>query len=161
MSVIGLKYRPVLVGMCNPHSDDPRMALYPDPPNSAGDRLYKLLLSRLPRTTVGEYARAFDRRNLLPRSFADKWDRHLARARAEEMLPALDARRVIIFGSLVRNAFRLDALPVGVFMDVGGARIAQLPHPSGRCLWYNHEANRSFAADLLAEMFKAAPTRKR
>jgi hypothetical protein len=34
-----------------------------------------------------------------------------------------------------------------------GTVFRQLPHPSGRCRWYNSAENREVAAQLLAELY--------
>lgn len=92
-----------------------------------------------------DYRRGFDRRNLLPTRY---WDRTKARAAAERLLPRLEGRRVILLGSEVRAAFRLPPVLLEPLIE-RGVTWRQLPHPSGRCRWYNDPKNRAVAGLLL------------
>ncbi len=57
--------RPLLVGLDNPHSNDPRMALYPTP-NTTGARLVDLIGETVHNYSRQEYLRDFSRTNLYP-----------------------------------------------------------------------------------------------
>ncbi len=140
----------VIVGMNNPLSTNPSMALYPAPVNCAGWRLWQMLAERCGASSE-DYRRGFDRRNLLP---TQHWDRRASRAAAEEMLPQLVGRRVVLLGAEVRAAFRLPPVLVVPVSD-RGVTWRQLPHPSGRCRWYNDPKNRAVAGALLEEELRA------
>jgi hypothetical protein len=120
--------RPILVGIDNPHSADPRRALMPMPTGSAGWRLWKL--SGMPRP---EYLRAFQRVNACDRP----------------VIPP--GSRVVVLG---REAWGALGLPFAtplceVEVPVTRTRFTLVPHPSGRNLWYNDEDNRQRVGDLL------------
>lgn len=138
----------IIIGMNNPLN--PRIALYPSPVNCTGWRLWRMLHER---TGADEqtYCDGFERHNLLAKR---DWDRPLARARAEEFLPYLVGRRVVLLGSEVRAAFRLPPVLVTPVLD-RGVTWRQLPHPSGRCRWYNDPKNRAVAGLLLEEELRA------
>lgn len=140
--------RPVLLAMCNPHSVRPEHALYPYPPGCSGWRLWKLLESRT-GATHEDYLRAFDRVNLVP---LREWDEEVARRRAPGMLREMEGREVVVLGTRVRAALGVPPLLVHP-QDHAGATYRQLPHPSGRCLWYNDPENRRIAAVLLEELY--------
>jgi hypothetical protein len=128
--------KPLLVGEANPYGADPRCALYPEPPSSAGGRLCRQVLGLEPR----EYLRLFDRANLCPQ----RWSVREARVRAEALL---DERRpaYVLLGRKVAEAFGFgDRAPfstvlVGYSLIDGGAdsRVYLLPHPSGLCREWN------------------------
>ena len=129
-----------LVGESNPHSADPRHALYPLPLNAAGGRLARVL-GLSPR----EYIRAFpDRRNLL--SGTAKWSAPSARASADEVLRTSKPGAVLVLlGAKVSAAFGVGYRP-GLYLprmahvgaDVPRRRVVLvLPHPSGRCREWN------------------------
>lgn len=131
--------------MNNPLSDDPRYALYPLPPGCAGNRLWRMLHDRC-GATKAEYTRGFERLNLV----IGDWDRSDARAAAEEFYSTHAGRRVVLLGSAVRTAFRLPPVLVKPITS-RGVVFRQLPHPSGRCRWYNDPKNRAVAGMLLEE----------
>jgi len=153
--------RPVIIGMNNPISLDSHYALYPHPPGCAGHRLWKMLEVETGATML-QYLRAFDRRNLLPtREWTGPRD---ARAAAEAMVPTLVDRHVLLLGAEVRRAFDLADLLPGTSVDLitdDGRRFYYLPHPSGRNLWYNDEANRQLAARVLAGLYELSTGKTR
>jgi len=130
----------LLVGESNPHSADPRHALYPLPLNAAGGRLARVL-GLSPR----EYIRAFpDRRNLL--SGTAKWSAPSARASADEVLRTSKPGVVLVLlGAKVATAFGVDYrsglfLPRMAHVGERAPRrhiVRVLPHPSGRCREWN------------------------
>ena len=152
--------RPLLIGMCNPLSDDPECDLYPYPEGSAGWRLWQMLPEG---TTRAGYLRAFDRRNLLR---ARVWNQPAARAAVKDLLPALEGRMVIILGTQVRAAFGLLAvkplqLARAVVPIVASTSSSQqfctfewaaVPHPSGRNRWYNEPGRRAEVGAFLMEL---------
>lgn len=151
--------KPLILGMNNPLSDDPEFDLYPYPEGSAGHRLWKLLPEG---TTRNQYMAAFDRRNLL---HARKWDAREARHAAQDLLPELVGRLVVLLGTEVRSALGLPAVvPLSMHESLlrpdasPGTQImlrwVALPHPSGRNLWYNNEDNRLRAGDLLDRIMR-------
>lgn len=132
----------VLVGMNNPHSDDPRLDLAPFPTGSAGHRLWSTIREFYPIGRA-QYLRDFPRRNLLR---ARRWSRRAALAAVPELLAAVGNRGMIALGAEVRDLTGISGdLPAATW-DRGSA---WLPHPSGRCLWYNETGNRLLAARFL------------
>jgi len=154
--------RVIVIGMNNPISLDQRHALYPHPPGCVGHRLWKLLETET-GASMSQYLRAFDRRNLLPTC---EWTgRRDAREAAEAILPDIQGRTILLLGAEVRKAFGQIDLQPGDFVDVLAFSLCEdqssekrwrfyyLPHPSGRNLWYNDEANRQLASGLLANLY--------
>lgn len=141
--------RPVLLGMNNPISSDPRHALFPYPPGCTGHRL--LVFSGLSRST---YLESFERRNVLP---GQDW----SAARAREVSPGLRrellGRRVVLLGiqvnSVVRGGSRHElAGPWRWTPDDHGGWHALVPHLSGRSHFYNDHLNRALLAIFMAEL---------
>lgn len=126
--------RPLLLGIDNPHSANPRAALLPRPPGSAGGRL--LAMSGMPWS---EYRLAFDRVNACD-------------VRAHQTQAVLGDRWVLILG---RQAWRMvRMLGDGVFFREEFSRelcstVVLVPHPSGRNHFYNEEKNRERLGALL------------
>lgn len=141
--------RPLLVGEDNPHSADPRMALYPLPAGAAGSRLAAHL-----GLEVGSYLDAFDRTNLC----TGGWNLREARASAERVLVARAGRgTLILLGARVCSAFRVPFKPFEPFelvRRVGAralvARGVVLPHPSGRCRVWNDRESAPRAKEAVA-----------
>ena len=119
-----------------------------------------------------EYLERFDRMNLLfhfpgKRQSGDKFSIRDAKLAANAIRPLLVDRRVVLVGRNVANAFGLQeeefhewtTLQVRRYCPIqkcrGLARIACVPHPSGRNHWYNDaenlEAARRFWEELLQE----------
>lgn len=153
--------KPLLLGMNNPLSTDPEFDLYPYPEGSAGWRLWKLLPEG---TTRLHYLEAFDRHNLVR---AQTWSPAAARAEAARLLPALDGRVVVVLGTEVRAALDLPKVEpltftTTMFPAIGRRRRVAfdwlaLPHPSGRNHWYNVEANRGAAREVLTSVMLGDP----
>lgn len=125
-----------LIGEANPYQQDPedgmRYAMYPDPPESAGGRLCKLILGMRER----DYLRAFERRNLCHQ----KWSVPVARASAACLSWEMgDGDVVLLLGRKVFEAFvpELSDWPLygritfPVRVAVPRLSFVALPHPSG------------------------------
>lgn len=137
--------KPVLVGQAPSRSG-----------NASAPLTAKRVASRLSSCaglSLEEYARAFDRRNLLDAwpgrsGKGDNFPKNEARNSVFLMMEGLRKRNVLFLGKQVAKAF-------GVFEDFlvefewNEGRAVVLPHPSGINLWWNSEANRALASDLL------------
>lgn len=145
--------RPLLIGMNNPVSTQPGFELYPLPANCTGHRLWTMLNART-GATKGQYLEAFERRNLVR---GIDYDKTRAKARAHEISMELDGsgRTIILLGQDVRAAFGHPRLLVHPQV-IGGCTWRQLPHPSGRNIWYNDPENVRVAELLMEELYAAA-----
>lgn len=97
---------------------------------------------------IPQFYRDFDRVNLHDRPSA------LPRADGQAALnlfPLLSGRRVLLLGKRVQRAFLLyDPPPMSWRIPTEGNFVAAgLPHPSGRCRWYNSHRNTRNAAEFL------------
>lgn len=148
--------RPVLLGMNNPLSSDPRHALYPYPARSAGANLMRI--AGIPRS---RWLDLFERRNVLPGA---QWTHAAARSAGRVLRDELHERCVIILGSEVCEVVWPEALMSrpyqwqrhqtrsgGVFGTLGGWW-ARLPHPSGRCRDWNSDWHRAAARVFFEEL---------
>lgn len=153
--------KPLLIGMNNPLSDDPDFDLYPYPEGSAGWRLWKMMPEG---TSRKQYLELFDRKNLL---HAREWDQRAAQYAAQQLLPDLHGRSVVVLGTQVRAALGLPRtepllwtsstiyathVPGGTTFVPGGITFEwlALPHPSGRNRWFNESKNLAQARLALA-----------
>lgn len=168
-------HKPLLVGMNNPISTRPGHELYPLPEGCTGNRLWKMLHQRT-GASMRQYTETFERRNLVR---GLEYDKTKARARAYETLIELrgSGRTVVLLGASVREAFdwalRNGSLgllfggscgipPVLVHpQEAGGCIWRQIPHPSGRNIFYNDEKNREVVAMLMEELYVAATKKER
>jgi hypothetical protein len=139
---------PVLVGLHNPQSDYPQFALYPLPGGCTGNHIWKMLNSRT-GATQEDYCRWFDRRNLVD---SKTWDEEAAYAAAPALWEKLRGRTVVVLGQVARTVLQLPPVEPIYWRVDAGVRWCHLPHPSGRCMWYNDEFNRECAAILLEEL---------
>lgn len=149
----------VLVGEHNPLRPEPRFALYPYPPRSAGGRLAKVF-----DLSVRAYLERFpDRRNLMPHEYDVKhWKVKDARERAQAILRTTTAdHRLVLFGKRVSEAFGVnfrenlfEARPMQLVCVTGclGREVLVLPHPSGRCHEWNDKATAARARKAVEEM---------
>jgi len=144
--------KPVIIGMNNPLSSDPKHVLYPYPPGCTGYRLWKMLEARRPGVLRKQYLDTFDRRNLVS---TIAWDKDVAEKSARTMRPELVGRVVLLLGQDVRRAFGVPPLLVHP-QEIDGVTWRQLPHPSGRNLWYNEPKNRRLAEVLLGDLYDCA-----
>ena len=140
--------RPIILGMNNPYSVDPRLALFPSPPGCAGWRLWRMIADVRPGAFRQHYIDVFDRRNLL----VGNWSRR----RAREAAAAIELPRgatVVLLGAELRDVLGLPARPIHPIVDeCRGVVFRQVPHPSGRCPWYNKEDNRRLVGALLSDL---------
>lgn len=144
--------RPILLAMNNPLSSNPCYALAPFPAGSAGHRLWRLLEARRPDLYRKNYMDAFDRRNLLP---GRTWDQREANRLGSNLYLDLagSGSLVLVLGEGPRRALGLPRKLIHP-VAVNGCVFRQLPHPSGRCRWYNDPTNRLLAGMLLEELYE-------
>jgi hypothetical protein len=136
--------RPLLVGEDNPYSRDPRYALYPEPEHSAGGRLCRLVMG----LSVKDYIRGFERVNLC----AGEWSAAEASVHADAIMSRVTNTanaRVVLLGSKVATAFRFDYAPFTSLHYLDRVRVVFLPHPSGRCHYWNEPGAFDRARDAL------------
>lgn len=154
--------RPILMGMNHPTSTKPGHELYPLPSGCTGNRLWQMLTERT-QASMRQYCDTFERRNLVR---AHTFDKFVARARAFETIVELrnTGRTVVLLGNSVREAFdwafrNHERMHPGIPpllvhpQEAGGCTWRQVPHPSGRNLFYNEEQNRKVVALLLEELY--------
>lgn len=135
-----------LVGESNPFGS-PRYALWPEPPNSSGGRLMRIL-----GHTFEEYVETYERRNLLQLGVGECWPAERARQAAALLLsggPA-DGDALVLCGQKVAAAFRvlyeLERLPtfVSLAREAGRIPAVVIPHPSGlNRVWNDNPAMQS------------------
>lgn len=135
--------------MNNPLSERPEHALFPYPQGSTGWRIWQMLKSRLPDVSRVDYLRGFDRVNLIN---SREWDAAEAWAAAEHLPSLYRGRTIVVFGEAVRKALELPKELVHP-VQRRGCTWRMLPHPSGRCRWYNDPAQTALAAALLEELY--------
>lgn len=151
--------RVVLLGMNNPLSEDPSMALFPHPEGCTGWRIWAMLHEEIGISRL-QYLHGFDRRNLLD---LRRWSAPLAEIMAPDVWASLRDRQVIVLGAatlecLQRGAWGLEGSdlprpPELMWQESHGARWCWCPHPSGRSLWYNEPMHRAALALRLTEMY--------
>lgn len=135
--------RPIFIGEANPYDSNPRYALYPDPVNSAGGRLCRLVLG----LSVHEYLRRFERRNLC----AGKWSAPKARKAADDIAREAEGRAIVLLGAKVCAAFETDFAPFTLLNGGALSRQVILPHPSGLCRIWGQPGAYDRARALLRE----------
>lgn len=123
----------VLIGMNNPHSDDPRFALAPHPRGVAGHNLWRMA-NEVCGVSRAQYMRTLQRINLC---LGATYDGKLARDKVESLGEELRGRRVILMGDEVRRSFWLPKLRLYDWHERDGMLWCQLPHPSGLNRLYN------------------------
>ena len=126
----------VILGMNNPHSEDPSQCLLPDVPGSSGYRLWQM--SGMAREA---YLTSFERRNVLNRL---RWTMDEASATAETLRGELSGRTVVVLGTEVWNVVvRTQSLPCSFLLMPGTLTTYWFdPHPSGLNHWSNEKRNR-------------------
>lgn len=147
MKLIG---RPVLLGMNNPLSDDPRHALAPYPERSTGHRLWAMLNQQC-GAGRSEYMAAFDRREASERKL---WRPEDAKKNAPALIKSLAGREVVVLGHSVKDALELWALGIGKPLVAHGVLWRFMLHPSGRSPAYNQPEVRLYAMLLLEELYE-------
>lgn len=155
--------RPLIIGQAPGRDTKAEFPMYPLPKGRAGDRLMKLM-----GLDMRDYLKLFDRMNLIewfPGASVDgdKFPMRVARVAATGARPLLAGRTVIMVGRGVSSAFGLDKqeflewaeMPVRrrciVSKAPWKARVAVVPHPSGRSRWYNEGENRELAEKFLRD----------
>lgn len=143
--------RPVLIGMNNPIH--PRRPLWPSPAGCTGHRVLALLQRQRPDVTEEQYLEAFDRRNLL---YEREWDKDKAVRGAERLIKELrnTRRKILVLGETAR---KLLEIPERARLTEGwwyGCAWRAIPHPSGRCHWYNEDFCRDVVALILQQMYE-------
>lgn len=147
--------RPTIVGLHNPHSADPEMAL--DPSVASGRRLWKMLDAFDP-PAARVYRHAFSRRNLCPTAKETRSHSAMRRLAAEMVKEFVPGSIVVLLGDEVRLAFsRVLSEPIEKRLPIhpqviDGVAWRVLPHPSGRTLAYNDPVFRSLAGMLLSDL---------
>lgn len=140
--------------MNNPVSQAPGHELYPAPEGCTGHRLWSMLNGRRPEVTRKMYLDAFERRNLV---VGVHFDKKLAQAAAERVYAEFwgSGRTVVLLGRDVQKAFGpMGVPPLLVHPQIsGGTTWRQVPHPSGRNLWYNEKKHTDLVAVLLEELY--------
>lgn len=125
----------IILGLTNPYDGE---ALAPNPVGCSGWRLWKMTGLR-----VEDYL-ALDRRNLFHKS--TQWDAFAAgRAFQASLQPG---ETVIALGDEVRMALRLPRQLI-LPMTIAGVTYRQIPHPSGRNLFYNDPVNLTLVETML------------
>ena len=138
--------RPVLLGMNNPHTPHPEFSLYPDPPRCAGWNLWQL--SGL---TKEGYLEKYERRNMLDKL---SWSRSDAQKGAEALRAELATRTVVLLGNDVSRLMWVGDIEKDYVwrQKKEGGWWARMPHPSGRCRWWNDPLEREAARIFLREL---------
>lgn len=144
--------KPMLVGANNPLHSAPEYALYPYPPGCTGDRIFQMLESRIPDIRRKQYLDGFERRNLVNSKVWDAKEAERGAAKLEQELWG-SGRVVVLLGNDVRAAFRHPRSLLHPYI-VGGVTYRQIPHPSGRNLFYNDATNRELVARLLEDLYR-------
>lgn len=145
MPIAGRRGRPLLVGEADPPCGVPMMG-------RSGR-----FLAGLVGMELGEFLRAFECVNLLPRDGprAGKGRRfgpaELAEASRRARSLRLRGRVVVLAGKRVAAAFGLPDPPwlTDVWLGRGEWSCVVVPHPSGIVLWWNDRGNRGAAAAVL------------
>jgi hypothetical protein len=136
--------KPLLLGAHNPHSADPRWALFWAPEGCSGHRLWKM--SGLPKLV---WKHAFDRMNVLD---ATEWGTGPDERRVVEVRAAMLGRETLVLGHQARAALGLPTRPWLLPQEEDWGVWRLLPHPSGRCQLYNDPVFRKTVGMLLEEM---------
>lgn len=141
--------RVALIGMNNPYSDNPRRALWPDPPNCTGWRVWKMLEARTGATQT-DYLRAFHRYNLV---LSGHWHSGDAARRWHQIQPELSQNfdTLVLLGKSVQRA---AGVMCGDVLVTRG--LVCIPHPSGLNRWYNSDVNRQTVEVILEELYTEA-----
>lgn len=139
----------VIIGMNNPHSDNPEHALAPFPARVAGWNLWRMLADVSPGVSRLQYMRGFERINLLT---AREWCPIEARRQSAGLLECLRGRTVLVAGRSTSNVLWLPAQTELKWAEARGVKYCYLPHPSGLNRWYNDKVNRLAVGYRLEEL---------
>lgn len=121
---------PLVVGLDNPVGRGDLRALFPAPPNSSGDRLYRLVMDLDPLT----YLRSFYRTNLVA---VGQYSPLSAPFLAANIVREHSRRKIfVLLGERVAGAFGF-ALRWPFAEELNGRTFVGIWHPSGLCRKYN------------------------
>lgn len=138
--------RLILVGLSNPYSHNPSDALAPYPKGSSGRRLWKMMNKRTGITEF-QYMRKFQRVNL--RDFGDfPTDAERVKHLKRSFRPG---DTVVLLGDELRKLMGLRKMLIHPQV-VEGVTYRQIPHPSGRNLFYNDPICKSLVGMLLEDL---------
>lgn len=145
--------RPVVLGMNNPHSDDPQDVLSPRFPGSAGCRLYQMVRDVDPTLSEADYLTYLDRQNLVTDG---DWSRGRALESGAFMVESLVGLDVVMLGTLVPPALKLRYHGAWYEWTTThtGMRYCVVPHPSGLNRVYNDASYRYKTGKLLADLIR-------
>lgn len=137
--------RVVFVGEDNPYGGE-SFALYREPPQAAGYRLWKIL------GVTGEVYDDLTKVNLC----SGGWNLRNARHRAANLLMDVNIEVLVLLGKKVQQAFGLVVEPFALItaprrVQDGFVQLVVLPHPSGRCTVWNTTGAVEGARCLLRE----------
>lgn len=149
--------KPLLIGLHNPYSPLPKLALVPYPPGSTGARMLDMLQLADPAFDADRYLESFDRVNV--------WKgQELPTGRGSMNLLLREGRRIyrdvlahrrvaVILGSKAWAAV-MNRTPPDWFTEhaVRESRVWYVPHPSGLSRIYNDERLRRKSGELLASL---------
>ena len=154
----------LLVGLDNPHSEDPRFALYPRPEGATGDRIVELIAEHLGEYQAAAYLQDFVRANLygIRRAATGPGQKRCDVDQAANVMLLAAAHHsddVVLFGRRVTEAFevfsgrKLENMESAVNEYCERpVRFWSVPHPSVRNAWYRKKRNRQQAGKLLASL---------
>lgn len=147
--------KPVLIGMNNPHHDDPRYDLFPFPLQSSGHRLWRML-NEISGLSKFMYAEHTDRINLCR---SRVWDPTEAQEFGSKLWPTLTGRTAVVFGQSARQSLWLPPAGWLSWQETGGVRWCVAPHPSGLTREYNDPVMRLAVGLRLEELIIRFVTR--
>ena len=146
--------RPVVLGLNNPYSADPKDALGVKPEGSAGNRLWLMVKDAANRAgrdfTEEDYLEGFDRRNLMNAHF---YNHDIAVKRRSKVLHELQRKVVVTCGTGVLRALGLRHTGFHLEAQAGvGFIYYVIPHPSGLTREYNSQETRQRVGDLMLRL---------
>jgi hypothetical protein len=153
MCPVHLDHKLALVGEAPGPRTRADCPFYPYPRTSAAGRLLALL-----GWSRSKYLLTFARMNLLSEWPGDSFPIARARECVPHIVAALHPRPMLLMGKGVAAAFGVSALPPCVLVErrvphieLGEvlAKVAVIPHTSGRNLWYNDPGNRNRVRDFI------------
>lgn len=139
--------------MCNPHSDDPAMALHPSAfPGSAGSRLFKMVRDVDHTVSEAAYLERLELRNLV---LEPEWSRARAAVEARVTSDYLKGRVVVVLGSTLPPLLGWTrGFKWYVWQLWETTAYVVVPHPSGLSRVYNESSYRVQTGQLLARLVK-------
>lgn len=146
--------KPVVLGLNNPHSADPKDALGVNPVGSAGHRLWLMVKESANKSgrdfTEEDYLEGFDRRNLMNAHF---YNHDIAVKRRSKVLHELRRKIVVMCGTGVLRALGLKHTGFHLEAQAGvGFIYYVIPHPSGLTREYNNQETRQRVGDLMLRL---------